>query len=284
MEQEETVAIRPAGGDSCCSGCGGAAAVAAASYVYAIGRVEPRFPQLSTEKEFAQAAARSDTTGRTDRQTLHQVLTKAENRYLARRMCWVFTIEGLEVYILRPRDSSDLDRLLEAIRPQPSPLDLDVVVGRRGPLASPDACNGLIVPIVVPDQLYSFDRVTLIQAIPRPDKLTDKQFAAASQEVLDRILHMTDNAGGTGEHRALNYLAMRYPGIYTRTAEQFARDFALSAVEVRPSPLGQTRTVVDAIFAYTNRRTDFSEKFFARVDVTETFPFLVSKLSPYYDR
>jgi hypothetical protein len=58
----------------------------------------------------------------------------------------------------------------------------------------------------------------------------------------------------------------------------------LSEVEVRPSPLGSTRTIVDAIFAYTNRTTDFSEKFFARVDVAETFPFLVSKLSPYYDR
>jgi hypothetical protein len=26
------------------------------------------------------------------------------------------------------------------------------------------------------------------------------------------------------------------------------------------------------------------EKFFPRVDVTEEFPFLVTKMSPYYDR
>jgi hypothetical protein len=42
--------------------------------------------------------------------------------------------------------------------------------------------------------------------------------------------------------------------------------------------------VVDVIFAYTNRNTDVVEKFFTRVDVTEEFPFLVTKLSPYYDR
>jgi hypothetical protein len=35
---------------------------------------------------------------------------------------------------------------------------------------------------------------------------------------------------------------------------------------------------------YTNRNTDFTEKFFVRVDVTEEFPFLVAKMSPYYDR
>ena len=35
-------------------------------------------------------------------------------------------------------------------------------------------------------------------------------------------MQMTDNAGATDEHRALNYLAMRYPAIYAKAAEQFA--------------------------------------------------------------
>ena len=94
---------------------------------------------------------------------------------------------------------------------------------------------------------------------------------------------MTDNAGAT-DYRALNYLAMRYPGIYTKTSEQFARDYSLSAVNVVPSSLSGTRKVVDVICSYTNRNTDFTEKFCVRVDVTEEFPFLVTKLSPYYDR
>jgi hypothetical protein len=33
-----------------------------------------------------------------------------------------------------------------------------------------------------------------------------------------------------------------------------------------------------------NRLTDVPEKHFIRVDVTEEFPFLVTKLSPYYNR
>jgi hypothetical protein len=95
---------------------------------------------------------------------------------------------------------------------------------------------------------------------------------------------MADNAGGTDEHRALSYLAVRYPGIYANAAEAFGRNAFLRAVESRLSPLSETRKVVEVIFSYTNRNTDVTEKFFVRVDVTEEFPFLVTKMSPYYDR
>ncbi len=48
--------------------------------------------------------------------------------------------------------------------------------------------------------------------------------------------------------------------------------------------LSGTRKVVDAIFSFTNRNIDFTEKFFVRVEMTEEFSFLVTKMSPYYDR
>jgi cyclic patellamide precursor peptide PatG len=267
-----------------CPTCAGAAGSMPVSYVYTIGRIEARFPRLSVEKEFAQATGRAETAGQTDQQMFYNVFSQPANRYLARQMCWVLTIQGLETYLLQLRDPVDLDRLVEAIRPQPSPMDLDVVIGLRGPIAPPEFCNGLMVPIVVFDQLYSFDRNALLSAIPRPDTIAEEQFAAAASEVLDRILQMTDNAGATDEHRALNYLAMRYPYIYAKTAEEFARDFSLSQVGVRPSPLSSARNIVDVIFSYTNRNTDFTEKFFVRCDITEKFPFMVRKLSPYYDR
>jgi hypothetical protein len=267
-----------------CPTCAGALASMPVYYVYAIGRIEARFPRLSVEKEFAQAIGRAETAGQTDQEAFYKALSKPENRYLARQLCWVLTIQGLETYILHPRDPRDFDRLVEAIRPQPSPMDIDVVIGLRGPIATPELCNGLMVPIVVFDQVYSFDRDALIKAIPRPEKMTEKHFDAAAREVFDRILQMTDNAGATDDHRALNYLAMRYPGIYAKTAEEFARDFSLSGVDVLPSRLSGTRKIVDCIFAYTNRNTDFTEKFSVRCDVTEEFPFLVTKLSPYYDR
>jgi PatG Domain len=279
--QGEMVEAPPTQQIPCPTCAGGAVAM---SYVYAIGRVEARFPNLAAEKEFAQATGRTETAGKTDQQTFHAVLSKRENRYLVRQLCWVLTIQGLETYLLQPRDPADIDLLVEAIRPAPSPNDIDVIIGLRGPLAPPEMCNGLMVPIVAFDQIYSFDRDALIKAIPYPKEVTPEQFGPAAEEVFDRIMQLTDNAGATDEHRALNYLAMRYPAIYAKAAEEFARDFSLTGVEVRPSPLSSTRRVVDVIFSYTNRNTDFTEKFFVRVDVTEEFPFLVTKLSPYYDR
>jgi hypothetical protein len=82
-----------------------------------LGRIEPRFPSPGTEKEFAQVVGRADTAGLTDHQTLHTVLSSRENRYLARQLCWVFTVEAMETYILMPRDTVDIDALIASLRP-----------------------------------------------------------------------------------------------------------------------------------------------------------------------
>jgi hypothetical protein len=163
-------------------------------------------------------------------------------------------------------------------------MDVDIVIGVRGPITPPEMCNGLMVPIVAFDQIYSFDRDALIKAIPRPEKVLPEVFEPAAGELFDRIMQMADNAGATDEDRALNYCAVRYPAIYERAASAFAEDASLTGVEVRPSPLSGTRKIVDVIFSYTNRRTDVIEKYAVRVDVTEKFPFLVTKISPYFDR
>jgi hypothetical protein len=113
-----------------------------------------------------------------------------------------------------------------------------------------------------------WDRDALIKSIPKPEKLSAKEFAPAVEELFDRIMQMTDNAGATDEHRALNYLAVRYPAIYATAADAFGRNGSLTAVDVHLSPLAGARKVVEAIFSYTNRNTDVMEKFFVRVDVT----------------
>jgi len=267
-----------------CPTCAGASGSQAPSYVYVLGRIEPRFPSLGVEKEFAQVAGRTQTKGKTDREVMQTVLSASENRYLARQLCWVLTVQGLETYLLTPRASADLDLLVNAVRPTPHPTDLDIVIGVRGPIAPPEMCNGLMGPIVVFDQIYSFDREALIKSIPRPEKVAAKEFQPAAEELFDRILQTTDNAGATDENRALNYCLVRYDGCYRTVAEQFAANASLSAVDVRPSPLSAMRKIVDVIFAFTNRNTDVTEKFFVRVDVTEEFPFLVTKMSPYHDR
>ena len=98
------------------------------------------------------------------------------------------------------------------------------------------------------------------------------------------VLQVADNSGAADEHRALNYFVVHYPAIYTRTAQAHAHNHSLTAVYVRPSTSSLGRKTVEVIFSYTDRNTDVTDKLFVRLDETEEFPFLVTKLSPYYDR
>lgn len=253
------------------------------SYIYAIGSIQARFPSLSVEKEFAQAVREGETAKLTDQQVLHHILGREENRYLAREVCWVFTVENVDTYILVPRSDTELTHLVEAIEPVKE-MDVDVVIGVRGPIAPPDMCNGLQVPIVMCDRIYSFDVEAFVNAIPMPEDAEEEPFRATARELLSRIMQLADNVGEMDEHRAVNYLALRYPAIYAQTMEMFAANKSLSSVEVRPSRLSGTRKIVDVIFSYVNRNTDVTEKYFTRVDVTDKWPFLVSKLQPFYER
>jgi hypothetical protein len=42
--------------------------------------------------------------------------------------------------------------------------------------------------------------------------------------------------------------------------------------------------IVDVVFTYIHRQTDVAVKHFCRVDVTDEFPFLVTKLAPFFER
>jgi hypothetical protein len=193
------------------------------------------------------------------------------------------TIGGLETYILVPRDPADIALLVDTLRPTPEPWDLDCVIGARGPIASPEMCNGLMVPIVVFDAMYSFAQHELLRAIPRPEKMSAKEFEPKAAEVFHLMTQMRENAGATDGDRAVNYLAVRYPRIYEAAAEAFAKNQSLSAIDVRPSTLSGPRTLVDVIFSFRHRNTDVVEKQAVQVDATDEWLFLKKPLSPYYD-
>src|SRR2546429_5201714 len=82
--------VSPQTGNGGC-GCGGTGSAlnnsetTTPSYIFAIGRIEMRFPILAVEKEFAQATGRADTAGMTDRATFQAVLSERANRYIARQ-------------------------------------------------------------------------------------------------------------------------------------------------------------------------------------------------------
>ena len=251
-------------------------------FVYVLGQIEARFPNRSIEKEYVQIIERSKSANLDHQQAFHSVLSQPENRYLARKLSWILTMEGVPIYILLPTGPEDLVVLLEAIRPPACPLDRQVVVGRKGPVAPPEMC-GLEVPMVLVDQLYSLEYGDFIKTIS-PESISDERFKAAAEDMFRRMMQMADNTGSTDKHRALNYLSVRYLAIYSTAAEKLENSFSLTSAEAIPSRLSDSRKIISVVFSFTNRETGIMEKYFVRVDVTEEFPFIVTKMAPYYDR
>ena len=251
-------------------------------YVYVLGQIEARFPNRSIEKEFVQIIERSKSANFEHQQAFYSVLSQPENRYLARKLSWILTMEGVPIYILLPTGPEDLNILLEAIRPPACPLDRQVVVGRKGPVAPPEMC-GLEVPMVLVDHLYSLEYNDFIKSI-RSESVTDEKFKAIARETFLRMMQLADNIGSTDKHRALNYLSVRYPAIYVKAAEELERNFLLTSVNAIFSRLSDNRKIVSVIQSFTNKETGAVEKYFVRVDLTEEFPFIVTKMAPYYDR
>ena len=251
-------------------------------FVYVLGQVEARFPNRSIEKEFVQIIERSKSANFEHQQAFYSVLSQPENRYLARKLSWILTMEGVPIYILLPTGPEDLVVLLEAIRPPACPLDRQVVVGRKGPVAPPEMC-GLEVPMVLVDHLYSLEYNDFIKSI-RSESVTDEKFKAIARETFLRMMQLADNIGSTDKHRALNYLSVRYPAIYVKAAEELERNFLLTSVNAIFSRLSDNRKIVSVIQSFTNKETGAVEKYFVRVDLTEEFPFIVTKMAPYYDR
>jgi hypothetical protein len=297
----------------------------APTFVYALGEIDFRFPNAGLEKEVAQVVGQTAQSGTPQRDAVLTAISDRRNRYLARGLCWTLAVSHLETYILVPRDPGDYDLLLEAVtqdaygdgespkdgdgdgespkdgdgdgesqeqtdqrgEPGRRPTHVDLVIGARTGIAPPEMCNGLSVPVVVCDQIYSFPRTTLIESIPPPDSVTEadnvRQFRHSAGRFFDYVMHVADNTGATDEHRALNYLAVRYPRIYTAVTEQEGQNASLAEIEARPSAVSEVRRIVDVIFAFRHRQTDVVTKYLVRVDVSDMYPFLAAPLSPYYD-
>jgi hypothetical protein len=253
------------------------------NYIYALGNIRFQFPNKSLEKEFQQLIRLENTANQTDSHITYNVLKN--NKHIAREMCWIFTIETIDMYLIIPRDNQMLDELIESIRPRgEEEYNIDLIIGERGEIAPLEVCN-LAVPIVVVDKIYSFIRRELIKAIPKAKEVEEKSFRTISTDLFNRINQLADNSGASDEHRAINYLAVRYPEIYTHATHMTKDDYSLQGIEVISSRLsGITQKLVNVIITYTHRKTMEIRKYYIRVDITGKYPFLHSPITQFIDR
>jgi hypothetical protein len=254
--------------------------------LYAIGRLEVRFPSVGVEREFQQRERHADATAKQEEagssarvrgERLHGVLSR--HLYLARRVCWVHLVGRVPAYIVVPGSSEVLQAMLDGIR-NSSPDRMDLVIGRRVGNAAPTTCGGILAPVAVCDQFYSFGfdewaRSLSAQAKPllRTKKIDAGAFTSSAREIFERIAHSTENIGGLDTHRALNYVIVQHPGFFAAAVERSA-DRLLDRIETRLVQAGDFRRVVAVIVTFVDRATGVAERLFCRVDVTEEWPFL----------
>jgi PatG Domain len=268
------------GGDESCPTCSAAKNTGPVQYVYAVGRIRTEFGCAGDKHEYAAIQSRTDTKGLTDSKVFQKVIS--ENRYLARKLRWILSIQGLETYFLQPMDQADLDLLIGSLSLSPSLNNLNIVIGVLGPIAPPQYCNGLQIPIVGVHQIYSFDVPYFIKSIPLPDKITAKEFTPVAEELFMRFIELTTNEG-IRENRIINYLLFRYALFYITAFECYRRDFSLAGVEVKGSELRVNRDIKKVIVTYKSRTSDATEKYFCTVDGTDIFPYVVKAMGPHID-
>jgi len=182
--------------------------------VYAIGQVRPAFPSEGVEKELLQAA--TPATGPVDGRMVKDILSNPSNRYLMRQMCWIFSVQGLDAYVLEPAEATDLELLRDAIGHDPHEEAYSVVIGSIYPSASVGGCATPGLPSVRFDQLYTFHLGEFVAAIPKPDDLNIEhdEFGQLVRYGFWRLVTHDSNAGASDEHRPRNYLALGYLKIY----------------------------------------------------------------------
>jgi hypothetical protein len=237
---------------------------------------------VGVEKELVQFGTRVERSGVDDLAFLHAILAESESRYLARQLCWVFVGYDRDLFVVLPRDSGELDSLIEAFT---SSREGSIAVA-VGPAARPTGWTSDVgesdLPRYALDQLITFDINEFAGKVPGADDLPKESFADTVRTIFTRITRRAGNTGMSDEHRALNYVALRYPALYERAARAAARSMVLDGIETSAEVARGGRRVATVRLAFRDTATDIVERHACRVDVTEEFPFLASGLQQVY--
>jgi hypothetical protein len=266
-----------------CPTCGGGSA-ASSGPVQAtlVGTVTVAFPSQSVEKEFAQLLGQKEFKGLTDRQTMYAVLEKRENRYLARRMCFLHTPYGAgtsPAYVLVPEEPEDIALLVDTQGRPLSANEFDVVKGRIVGIAPPAMCNAQQLPIVAFHQLYSFRAEPFIKSIPRPDRIKEDEFERACDELFHRAMRVASNA--TGPMLGLSYAILSYVGLYTLVADKFKENSSLARISVNQSRANPD--CADIRLKFVRRDTGFTKTYCFLVNYGGPFQYLEEPVHPCYE-
>jgi len=264
------------------------------TYIYTsnLGQIRPVFPSLTIEKEFYQVAPPGIPFSD---ELLYYVLSQAENLYLAREMCWVYSIGNTETYIIKPVSDEQVLALVAASKPVPQdkPLasSLIKIIGMGRSVATLAACGGRELPIVSLSKLFwsnyqeFFDEVRnyFLRFTTVPG-----YFDSQILQVINQLWQAGLNPGNADNYRAINFVLTRYLGVYQNAhsilfplSSELEPQYTLVAVEAKPSILQGDGKIYDVIFTYQPINSGQTKMWYCQVDLKTEFPYLVMPMGEY---
>ncbi len=261
-------------------GCeaGSAAKTQLVPFVYVAGRIRPHFPSLAIEREFSHALGDQWPHGGPDAATLYKILSKPENKDIARQICWIFDLDGVDSFAVAPSDPADILELLASLKARAdNKHDYDIVIGSY--TGDQVSCGNVQLPLVSFDQLATIDTGDLINSLPVPTGIPEDKFRKHARALFELLLDRAARSGATDERRAITFLTFRSHTIYDRFAEAVEAGERLVCVDACRSKISEVRNVLDIVFGYETDKAAV-DKHAARVDVSEEFPFLFGELAP----
>jgi hypothetical protein len=248
-------------------------------FAYVIGRIDVRFPSLGIEREYQQRErALSDLPKQPRNARVRAVLE--QNPHLATRVGWILSIGGNPAFALNPATPGLKESFFNALSSTHEIDHFCVVIGRVGPFVNPANFGGLLLPVLLVDQMYVSTQgewaVSLgksAQAVLKTHKIGDELFQTVSRDIFRDVTGMPDNMGISDGHRALNYLLVQHPGMFLAAAQR--ENHLLDRIETRVQQTAGGRQHVAVIMTFVDRACGIAERVFCSVDITEEWPFVV---------
>jgi hypothetical protein len=278
------------------------------TYIYAVGYIHAKFPNLSLEKEFNQAKTLADKNSpllpdvnddvalahanrnKNLNSELYGTLIKPENNYIAREMNWTFSnSDGNETYKVIPPSHQGLYELISALAPNSS----DKNKGGN------DVAQQVIIIGV---ESRETDSLAFSHIIPVSQESITQSISQAAgttsinntymTELVSEILSLNGNDGYNHGDRALNYALYNNWPIY-----QKAYELLYASSSNGPNPNGyqlvnvrilgdssSNRLVAKLVFDFQGINTGASQSWYCAVDVSGEYPFLLTDMARFLAR
>ena len=262
-------------------------------YVYAAGLLAPQFESEAVAREFAQISRGAHQGDQIDVGLLQELMRSPENVYLARHLCWIYTVGGLATFQLVPQDGAQITQFLDVLSPEESDGIVHVVVGSSVPFPINSQCGALGLPTVQAAQVLAFPLDEFVAALPVDETTSSKdsaarkakpdrsEFDAAARRLFMRLTRRAGYRGVSDEDRALTYLACRYSELYQAVWQAQRDGKTLVAVDAQHSHSPDGR-LVSVRLVFRQPRTDITEQYEAVVEVGDVFPYMVRGLQAVF--